>query len=134
MTAIPILQNGPWPGRLSPRTQWAMAKKSDQSEAASAIREGQKRRLNLLREALNPVQADAARVAGVSVWSWNRMEKPGGTGIDPVAVARFCAFHQIPGEYILSGDLSGLPPKLQRDLAKAEGQTEAPAKAHTEAL
>jgi hypothetical protein len=132
MTAIPVLRIEQWTSAMPARTRWAMARKSDVSNAASAIAAGQKRRLRWLRTVLMPVQADAARVAGVSSFSWNRMEMPNGTQIDIVALARFCGHHQVPAEYVVSGDLSGLPRELQRSLVAVEqAETQEPAAAGT---
>jgi transcriptional regulator with XRE-family HTH domain len=68
---------------------------------------------------VTPVQADAARAAGVSVFSWNRYEK-GGTKVDAVALAKFCDAFDVAAEYVITGKLTGQPDPLLRLLAAAE--------------
>lgn len=101
-----------------------MVKHADSSEAASVVRESQKARLRRLRQILEPVQADAARRAGVSIHSWSRMETPGKTSVDPVAVARWCQAQSIPADYIIMGRLDGLPDAVKRLVMLAEAEDE----------
>lgn len=105
------------PGRMVP----GMAKHSDMSMAAARIRSAQQERLRRLREAVEPVQADAARRAGVSVHTWSRMEI-GRTTVDVVALARWCDAHGLPADYVVTGRLDGLPDGLKRALVLAEAE------------
>ena len=90
----------------------------------SATRAGQKERLARLRQIVEPVQADAARRAGVSVHVWSRMEKPGGSTVDPVALASWCAEHGLPADYVITGRLDGLPDPVKRLIVMAEAEAE----------
>jgi DNA-binding XRE family transcriptional regulator len=94
-----------------------MPKASDTSPEAAAMRSAQKQRLRLLREAVEPVQAVAAKRAGVSAYSWNRMEV-GEAEVSTVALARFCLSYGLPSGWVIVGDLSGLPPRLQVAFAR----------------
>lgn len=108
-----------------------MPRQSDQSPAASTIRAAQAARLRQLREVLTPVQADAAREAGVSVFSWNRMETCN-TDINAVALARFCAAYKVPAEYVVTGSYMGMPDAILPALvagraAQGHGQSDSEA-------
>lgn len=101
-----------------------MARHSDQSLAATEIRAAQARRLRRLRSIVQPVQIDAARPAGVSAFSWNRMEK-NEAEISAVALARWAQAHDLPTEYVLTGRLDGLKDPLIRLILAAEAEEEA---------
>lgn len=98
-----------------------MVAHADRTEAASRIRTQQQERLRRLRMIVEPVQADAARRAGVSVHAWSRMET-GGATVDPVALARWCEAHGLPADYVITGRLDGLPDALKRLLVLAEAE------------
>jgi transcriptional regulator with XRE-family HTH domain len=72
---------------------------------------------------MEPVQADAARRAGVSVHAWSRMET-GKATVDPVALARWCNAHDIPAEYVITGRLDGLPDAVKRLVIWSEREAE----------
>ena len=100
-----------------------MVEHSDKSKTASEVRAAQQQRLGRLRQIMEPVQADAARRAGVSVHAWSRMET-GKATVDPVALARWCAAHDIPAEYVITGRLDGLPDAVKRLVIYAEREAE----------
>lgn len=100
-----------------------MVEHSDKSHTASEVRAAQQRRLTRLRQIIEPVQADAARRAGVSVHAWSRMET-GKATVDPVALARWCTAHDIPAEYVITGRLDGLPDPVKRLVIWAEREAE----------
>lgn len=74
---------------------------------ASDTEAAQRRRLRALRRMCTDWMVDAAEAAGVSEHSWGRMER-GPTGIDIVALARFCRAYQVPSEYVTTGEFAGL--------------------------
>lgn len=84
-----------------------MPQTSDGSPSATEITQQQKARLRFIREFKEPVQANAARRADVSVESWNRMEV-GATEIKAVALAKFCLSYDVPAEWVITGRLEGL--------------------------
>ena len=96
-----------------------MVKHADDSEAAASVRKAQQVRLRRLRESVEPVQANAARRAGVSVHSWSRMET-GLSSVDIVALARWCESYNLPADYVVTGRLDGLPDAVKRQLILAE--------------
>jgi len=112
-----------WPQTPSARNVRGMVEHSDTSQAASDIRAAQQQRLTRLRQIMEPVQADAARRAGVSVHAWSRMET-GRSTVDPVALARWCGAHAIPAEYVITGHLDGLPDRVKRLVIRAEQDAE----------
>jgi DNA-binding XRE family transcriptional regulator len=87
-----------------------MAERSDNSVEASTLRIEQAKRLRRLRNRCGATQDEAAAAAHVTRDTWLRMENTGsrGTRIDAVSLRRFCAFYDVPGEYVLSGDFIGL--------------------------
>jgi DNA-binding XRE family transcriptional regulator len=103
-----------------------MVKLSDDSPEAALILRQQSRRLCFLRRAMGLSREMAAAMAGVSRWTWRRMED-GVARIDTVPLRRFLAAYDrepnLPGEYVLSGSTAGLPPALIRNLLQLE-QTE----------
>lgn len=91
----------------------AMPRVSDTSAEATRIKAAQKARLRALREAVEPIQKNAAIRSGVSPEAWNRMEK-GDTEVSSIALARFCLSYGMPADWVILGALAGLPPALQR--------------------
>lgn len=126
MNAISQAPIRPFPHSARVRMVAGMAKFSDNSDAAGRIRAAQQARLRRLREAVEPVQADAARRAGVSVHTWSRMEI-GRTTVDPIALARWCQAHDLPADYVIMGRLDGLPDSLKRLLVLAEAEQQSDA-------
>jgi transcriptional regulator with XRE-family HTH domain len=108
-----------WPRNSAARNLRGMVEHSDTSKAASDIRAAQQQRLTRLRQIMEPVQADAARRAGVSGHAWSRMET-GKATVDPVALARWCNAHGIPAEYVITGRLDGLSEAVKRLVIRAE--------------
>lgn len=100
-----------------------MVAHADRSTTATQIRAAQQERLARLRQIMEPVQADAARRAGVSVHAWSRMET-GKSTVDPVALARWCEAHDLPADYVILGRLDGLPDALKRLMIAAEAEAE----------
>lgn len=92
----------------------------------------QSTRLARLRRLVGMQKGDAADVAGVSRFSWYRMEE-GKARIDAVALARFLAYRNLPAEYVISGGFLGLPPDLVRDLVRDEEHEAAAAAVSSEA-
>lgn len=121
MIAISQAQFSPWPRYAEPPHGQRMAQHADTSAAASRVRAAQQERLQRLREAVEPLQADAARRAGVSVHAWSRMET-GKSSVDAVALARWCEAHGLPADYVITGRLDGLPDPLKRILMMAEAE------------
>jgi transcriptional regulator with XRE-family HTH domain len=75
--------------------------------AASRRRDERAERLKLLRSVVEPVQAEAARQAGVPAYTWNRYETGRGEiGVD--ALAAFANAYDVTTDYVLTGDLRGL--------------------------
>lgn len=101
---------------------------SDKSPVAARIKADQARRLRWLREQMGLQQIEAAELAGVTRFSWYRMEK-GASLIDTVALARFLGAHGFSADYVVSGRTGGLPDDLAYDLqarARAEGSFPTP--------
>src|SRR3954454_18195849 len=97
----------------------AMVKHADDSPEATLLQRQQARRLSHFRRALGVSRTTAGEMAGISRFSWRRMEEGLGR-IDTVPLRRFLAAYDripnLPGEYVISGSTSGLPPQLARDL------------------
>ena len=123
MSAIMQPLKSRWPRFTRARTLRSMVEHSDKSKTASEVRAAQQLRLARLRQIMEPVQADAARRAGVSVHAWSRMET-GKATVDPVALARWCAAHDIPAEYVITGRLDGLSEAVKRLVVRAEQEAE----------
>lgn len=103
-----------------------MVKLSDDTPEAALLQKQQSLRLHHLRRAMGLSRADAAAMAGVSRFTWRRMEE-GKARIDTVPLRRFlAAYDRLPnlsGEYVLSGSTAGMPELLVenlRELARAE--------------
>lgn len=106
---------------LFPAYGRGMAKLSDQSPAASAVRDAQAERLTRLRQRLGLSVAKAAELGGVSRFAWARMEQAR-ANLDGVALARFVTALGLPSEYVVTGRFDGLPPGLQRELIQVEAR------------
>lgn len=98
-----------------------MAEHSDRSPEATKLAHAQALRLRRFRSTLTPIQADAARAAGVGKDVWNRMEL-GETRINAVALARFCDAYEVPTEYVMTGRFTGLEESLVRALVLLESE------------
>lgn len=115
------------------RHKRGMVKKSDETPAAQAIIAAQSARLERLRRLMGLSLIHAANLAGVTRFTWSRMEKAGAR-IDAVALGRFLREVKMPAEYVISGGYAGLPPELVRDLIRDEQKShDAPAVARGEA-
>jgi transcriptional regulator with XRE-family HTH domain len=112
-----------WPLFPEPGTVLGMVNHADTSTTASRIRAAQQERLARLRQIMEPVQADAARRAGVSFHAWSRMET-GKSTVDAVALARWCEAHNLPADYVILGRLDGLPDPVKRAVIAAEAEAE----------
>jgi transcriptional regulator with XRE-family HTH domain len=91
----------------------------DNSPEALEIAEGQRIRLRRLREVFTPVQAEAARLANVSRFAWNKMEL-GRARVNAVALTRYCMAYRIPTEYVMTGSYEGLPAEIASHLQEME--------------
>jgi hypothetical protein len=100
-----------------------MAKRTRDSPANQLLQKQQSRRLQHLRRALGVLRTTAAEMAGVSRYSWRRMED-GDARIDMVALRHFLAacerYPNLPGEYVLSGSTDGLPLLLAMNLMELD--------------
>ena len=100
-----------------------MVKHADTSPEARLLQRQQSHRLQHFRRALGLSREKAGEMAGVSRFTWRRMEE-GDARIDAVPLRRFLAAFDrhpnLPGEYILSGSTAGLPPDLARDLLELD--------------
>lgn len=97
---------------------------SDKSVEASRIKAAQARRLLWLREQMGLRQMQAAELAGVTRFSWGRMEK-GEALIDTVALVRFLARWGYSADWVVSGRATGLPEDLAYDLQTRARRSEA---------
>lgn len=98
-----------------------MPRRSDQSETARLLMLEQARRLKRLRMALGLLQGDAAQLAGVSRFAWRRYEGDGvPASITAVALGKFLAYKSLSADYVIAGNLAGLPGQLARDLLRIE--------------
>jgi len=104
-----------------------MAKHSGEPQAGDALRRQQAMRLRWLRERKGATQEEAAAAAGVTRDSWLRMESLGSRGsrIDAVTLQRFCQHYRVPGEYVLSGQFTGLDRELVEELVALEQHVQA---------
>jgi transcriptional regulator with XRE-family HTH domain len=100
-----------------------VVKHADTSAEADQLLQQQSRRLLRFRIALGLSRQQAADMAGVARFTWRRMEM-GTSRIDTVPLRRFLAAYErvsnLPAEYVISGNTSGLPPDLVRDLVRME--------------
>lgn len=97
--------------------------KTMRDPALQARQDAQAERLERLRRALGITQTAAAKIAGVSIFKWHRME--GGLHpIDPLALQIFCDAHSIGADYVITAKLAALTtdkyPDLLREVARLE--------------
>lgn len=100
-----------------------MVKHADDSPEAELLQKQQARRLMHFRRVLGLTRTTAAEMAGISRFSWRRMEEGLGR-IDTVPLRRFLAAYErhpnLPAEYIISGSTAGLPPLLAMNLLQLD--------------
>jgi hypothetical protein len=96
-----------------------------QLAALEARQYAQAERLERLRAALGITQTAAAKIAGVSIFKWHRMEA-GQHPIDPLALQIFCDAHKIGADYVITAKLSALEGRegLMKAVARLEMQAE----------
>ncbi|MCQ4160930.1 helix-turn-helix domain-containing protein [Roseomonas sp. GC11] len=99
-----------------------MAKRSNDQPEDNALRLAQARRLRILREYLTPKSVDAARAAGMTASAYSRMET-GQSEIKGVALARICQHYAVTCDYVLTGEIKGLPSDLIRRVLELEAKT-----------
>lgn len=104
-------------GLSAPSSADAVAHPENLSE--SEVRTAQSWRLRLLRRLVNARQAKPAEIAGVSYHSWSRMETAE-TGIDALALFRFCEYYELPSHYVICGRLDGVAPEIVALIKAAE--------------
>jgi transcriptional regulator with XRE-family HTH domain len=78
-------------------------------------------RLERLRDLLGLTPGQAAKLVGVSRFTWRRYEE----ALAPIPLLHLTLFAEANGitlDYVISGDLAGLPRELQRDLPAREAQ------------
>jgi transcriptional regulator with XRE-family HTH domain len=95
-----------------------MPKKPPTNPATSDLKSLQAARLKALRELLTAFRRDVAEAVGVSEHSWGRYEA-GKSEINPIALANFALFYDVPVEWVLTGRLTGMPDDLIRKIVSA---------------
>jgi transcriptional regulator with XRE-family HTH domain len=101
----------------------------DMTPAVSRVRNAQAVRLKRLRELLDLTIRESSDMAGASEDVWSRMER-GLANIDAVKLARWCLANAVPGEYVLTGSLLGMPDHINRALVEAEVRARLAAEGH----